>query len=113
MCPHCASEYDAARYAVTGPPGRKKKSKRGYVYFVQAGVGGPVKIGMAASVDKRLADLQQAHYEQLVLLACFASEDCYYDEQELQKRFSNLRIRGEWFRPGAELLNYVKENTHG
>jgi hypothetical protein len=45
-------------------PGVVKK-----VYFIQAGVGGPIKIGEADSPEDRLRALQTAHHEQLTLLA--------------------------------------------
>jgi len=72
------------------------------VYLVQAGEGGPVKIGVASDVAARLGDLQTAHYEELRLVRCIDGGRAH--EQWLHRRFDHLRIRGEWFRFDPEMM---------
>lgn len=75
------------------------------IYCVQAGTGGPVKIGVASDVRRRVTNLQSANHARLVLLAAFAGgreEEC-----ALHKRFATLRVRGEWF--AAEIQHLIDE----
>ena len=67
----------------------------GYVYFVQAERGGPVKIGVTDDLDRRLSMLQASSAERLVVI--YALPGDRRTELELHKRFSEHRIRGEWF----------------
>jgi len=66
------------------------------VYFIRAGEEGPVKIGWAVDPQQRLAVLQTAHHEELVLLRVLDGEQP--EERQLHRRFGPHRIRGEWFR---------------
>jgi hypothetical protein len=75
------------------------------VYFIQAGDGGPIKIGISDNVPLRLNTLQTAHHETLRLLSRIPGGES--DEAALHEQFAALRIRGEWFRPGAELLAHI------
>jgi hypothetical protein len=77
----------------------------GFVYFVEAESGGPIKIGWAASVKKRVAELQTASHSRLVVLATKAGTRL--DETALHDRFRNARLRGEWFEPVPELLELI------
>jgi hypothetical protein len=76
------------------------------VYFVQSGAAGPIKIGWAASVRKRLALLQIGNPETLRLLAV-APGDAEL-EALLHLRFGDHRIRGEWFAPHAALDERIR-----
>lgn len=83
-----------------------------YVYFIQAGVEGPIKIGIAGDPDARLRNLQVAHHEELTLLAeCPGGTEL---EADLHERFAEGCIRGEWFRvdtPGLlALIEQVRRN---
>ena len=73
------------------------------VYIIQAGISGPVKIGLAADVEMRLAALQTANYEELRVIKVFqgGGEDL---EFYLHRKFKNLRIRGEWFSFSEEMM---------
>lgn len=73
------------------------------VYLIQAGENGPVKIGFAAHVTIRLADLQSAHYEELRLLRT-VSDAGRNVERWLHRQFREQRIRGEWFRFDPAML---------
>lgn len=74
-------------------------------YIIRAGEHGPVKIGRTDDVHARLADLQASHHELLVLLRVI---DTPFDaEPILHRRFSHLRLRGEWFSFDEEMLTFI------
>jgi hypothetical protein len=79
----------------------------GYVYFVTCttSLHYPLKIGWAKNVAGRLVGMQGANPNLLTVLA--AIPGTYRDERNLHARFRHLHIRGEWFRAGADLLEYV------
>ena len=78
---------------------------RTYLYAIQHGEGGPVKIGVAKNPAKRLRDLQIGNP---VTLNGIAAWRCLPgDEAELHELFGEARLRGEWFWPTHELLAYV------
>ena len=70
------------------------------VYVIQAGDSGPVKIGLAHDVMKRVYTLQTAHHATLRLLRVFPGGKRV--ERELHQRFRSAHIRGEWFALSAE-----------
>lgn len=78
------------------------------VYFVQEGERGPIKIGVARRVEFRFSDLQVGNPRPLRLLHVISGGTDAH-ERSLHRRFHSLRIRGEWFEPGAELLRHIKD----
>ena len=69
----------------------------GWIYFIEFQEKGPVKIGYATNVDKRLNNIQSScPYELNVLCATPGGIEC---EKILHKVFADSRIRGEWFWP--------------
>lgn len=87
--------------------GKAPASDPGEVYFIQAGDGGPVKIGhtLKTTVRRRLETLQTAHHLELRLL--LAVTGSVVDEQRLHRDFAALRIRGEWFRFEEPLVSFI------
>ncbi len=75
------------------------------IYFVQASVGGPVKIGTAGNVKSRVADIQSCCPFPLRLLLVI--DGGYAKENELHLRFASARLHGEWFRPVPELVEFI------
>ena len=75
------------------------------IYFIQPDCGGPIKIGHSVNVAKRLNQLQGAHYEKLDVLLCMPGRKDL--ESKLHERFNALRLRGEWFSPGDDLLAFI------
>lgn len=76
------------------------------VYFISCGEGEPIKIGYTSqSVDKRLASMQTGVPVKLTVLG--EMDGTMTDEQALHARFDADRVRGEWFRPSAELLALI------
>jgi hypothetical protein len=77
------------------------------IYFVQADIGGPIKIGHTTSLSmrNRLADLQCGSPFKLCVLRQERGNTAR--ERELHLRFAHLRLHGEWFRAGRELVAYL------
>ena len=80
----------------------------GWVYFIQGVDGGPIKIGFAADVASRLADLQVSNPYELRVLLAVASDSPLRLEKVVHGRFKAHHLRGEWFRPDQEILDYIK-----
>lgn len=87
---------------------RPGSRRPGSVYFIQSGSTGPVKIGFATDPGSRMRSLQTGHPEKLRVLAV-VQEATQMDEKDLHSRFAHLRIQGEWFQPGSDLLAYIEE----
>lgn len=85
----------------------------GYVYFIQAGRKGRIKIGWSSNVAKRLGNLQTACPEDLELL--HSEPGTGRDERDLHNRFRQFHWRGEWFTPNSAIFNYIagRRMTHG
>jgi hypothetical protein len=77
----------------------------GFVYFIQAGDDGPIKIGWALDPTARLKELQVGCPEPLRLLMTIADDGEL--ESQLHRRFASLRLRGEWFRAEQELAGLL------
>lgn len=88
-----------AEKAAVGPPERptekRKKRDDGWVYFFQAGPGGPIKIGITATVHHRFVNTQVGCPVRLLFLGAFPGNG--YVENELQYEFGPYRFRGEWY----------------
>ncbi len=65
------------------------------VYMIRQGERGPVKIGTAKDVARRLGTMQSGNHERLILLRMF--EGGVAEERLLHKAFADHRITGEWF----------------
>lgn len=79
------------------------------VYFIQAGDGGPIKIGVGNDPVGRLANLQTGHHELLTLLATVPGDAEV--EAELHEAFARHRLRGEWFDPAPAILAFIAEHA--
>ena len=82
-----------------------------YVYFIRAGNNGPIKIGMADNVEKRMDSLQIGNHLklQIVTKIKFGSRPEAFDREcQFHKMFSHKRIRGEWFE-GDIRINALSE----
>lgn len=81
-------------------------NRNGFVYFVQRGEDGPIKIGWSQDVTRRIGELQVANAERLFLLG--AIPGTMKDETKTHKRFIHLRINAEWFQSCEEIVEYVR-----
>jgi hypothetical protein len=78
------------------------------VYFIQMGENGPIKIGETKSIHERLEMLQVANPYRLRILWVYNGRK--YGEAELHEKFKQYNIRGEWFWPVEEILEF--RNVH-
>lgn len=85
----------------------KTISNAGYVYFVQAETGGPIKIGSANNVKRRLKQLQTGNPELLVLLHSTTGGKRL--ERSLQESFKKYNKRDEWFFPDDSIVEFIYE----
>lgn len=81
----------------------------GFIYFVRAGDAGPIKVGYAGNVRRRLSTLQIGCPCPLILL--HHEPGSLADEVEWHWRLRDFRVRGEWFRPNWMLHRHLK--AHG
>ncbi len=79
------------------------------IYFLQA-KDGNIKIGFTEDYFTRKYQLDRKHGG---VKALGFIEGSRTEEQMLHKQFDACRItpRGEWFRPSADLLEYIKVST--
>lgn len=111
------------RPAITAPPGTKDRlpvdqqlahwtdrNIASYVYAIQAGDNGPVKIGHSGDPLQRLAKLQTGNPEPLHLRAVIPGDKP--TEDDLHQRFADARLIGEWF-GGTDYLPIVLEYMAG
>lgn len=75
------------------------------VYFIEAGDGGPIKIGLSLDVAARLVTLQASNPLPLRLLATMPGD--HGIERELHRRFKGERLNGEWFRGDGEVRRFA------
>lgn len=90
---------------ITGERPSSARATPEWVYFVQSGWDGPIKIGCAADVDARVRQLQTGSADQLWLLAAMHGDAA--TEHRLHELFSGYRVRGEWFSPAPVLLDFI------
>lgn len=77
--------------------------KLGYIYLIQLGEHGPVKIGYSSDPKKRLDALQIGAAEPVYLRALVAG--AHHEEQALHRKYDEFRLRGEWFNPSDDMLD--------
>jgi hypothetical protein len=78
-----------------------------YVYFLQQGEGGPIKIGRAGAVGVRVDRLQTGSPTKLKLLCAVPGGGRL--EAALQHAFAQGKMEGEWFKPTRELRRLIAE----
>jgi hypothetical protein len=77
-----------------------------FVYFVQPIGGGPIKIGCSPTPRGRLTQLMQWSPVPLCILA--TAPGGFVAEAHIHHRFAADRVRGEWFKPSPNLLDYIR-----
>jgi len=81
------------------------------IYFIQCGTNGPIKIGYTnKDVKERLSQLQTACPYELKLL--WVTDGDQEDEQKMHESLKHENIRGEWFRPGKDVLAAVRDSDN-
>lgn len=85
----------------------RRTDQRVYLtYFIRARGMGDIKIGKSNQVRTRLRSLFTGASRGLDLVACYPAP--IEHEKELHAEFERLRLCGEWFRPGDELLTHLE-----
>ena len=79
------------------------------VYFIQAGIGGSIKIGRTKNLKRRLDGFATAHDRKLMVLGLLPDQPGL--EQQMHALFHKERLEGEWFRPSLELFKFISMHT--
>lgn len=79
---------------------------RRFIYFVQAGDDGPVKIGITTDIRRRLTALRTGSPAPLRLLGHLPANSSF--EKGLHRRLAAARLHGEWFKPTREVLAWAR-----
>ena len=83
-----------------------------YLYIIkEVGKRPPVKVGVSANVEKRLATLQTGNPRKLTLIAKIdmgSSKKAYAAEALIHNRFLEQHIHGEWFNYKLRLKRVIK-----
>jgi DNA-binding XRE family transcriptional regulator len=80
-----------------------------YTYFAQAVQTGLIKIGHAGDVERRLKSLRSTSPDELKLLGVVSEKE--YTEATVHLMFAPERTHGEWFKPSARLMEFIKKKT--
>lgn len=103
---HAADGYAVAEHCCFGNVDANAAPTRAGIYFVQQGADGPIKIGKANNVRDRMRGLQTSNPYPLRLLGVV--DGGMSEEADLHRRFADARMQGEWFRPDASILQYLR-----
>lgn len=79
-----------------------------YIYFIQQGDSGPIKIGYSENPCRRLAFLKTANPFPLKIVGLISNASLRI-EVETHNKFANMRMEGEWFEPRLALINFIKK----
>lgn len=104
------SHFERLDKAITDCPGFKiNPATRSYVYFIQEGKRGPIKIGLSSDPLNRLNTMQtgNATNMRLLLILNLHPDKAINVESRFHKYFGVYRIRGEWFRASRSIVTYI------
>jgi hypothetical protein len=79
-------------------------------YFLQAGDGGPIKIGSTRNLAVRFRTLCTMSPVPLRLLGVIEGEDA---EDRCRFHLGAFRLHGEWFAPSPVVLEFIRQNASG
>lgn len=85
------------------------RGSKDYVYFIQAGTDGPIKIGRSENPNKRLGELATGCWLDLRLILVLRDGGL---ESWLHLRFGRHFIAREWFRSSEEILRFCAHCLH-
>lgn len=78
-----------------------------YTYFVQAGDGGPIKIGWTRNLAVRLRTFATMWPVPLKLLGVIRGNV----EDQCHRRFAASRLGGEWFSSSEDVLDFIRDRA--
>lgn len=93
------------------PELRDPEETWGFVYFVSAGEGGPIKIGWSQDVERRIEELQTANPHKLHLVGKLCGTMA--DEARVHDLFRQHRLQSEWFEHVPEILAFIEQHQNG
>lgn len=79
------------------------------IYMFRLGPDGPVKIGVSDAPYHRICSILSCFPQQPVILAIMPGD--LAEETRLHEMFEQHRLRGEWFSPADEILDYARQHT--
>lgn len=80
---------------------------RWFVYFIQAEMGGLIKIGTSIDLLKRLTHMQASSPVPLRIIGCIDGD--YKVERSIHAEFAVERRHYEWFEPSERLMAFMAE----
>lgn len=83
----------------------ERKRVPAVVYFVQQGVGGPIKVGASRNFEKRLKTLNTNSHVRMAVLA--TTPGGFELERDIHHELNAHRLEGEWFAPHPDVLAVV------
>lgn len=92
--------------------GDKLAHQAHFIYFILNEDSNAIKIGRAKDLAKRMNALQTSSPAKLRLIKSVqveGGEEAHELEQSLHKKFSKIRLAGEWFKAEANLLEYISQ----
>lgn len=90
--------------------GYSEETSDDHLYFIEA-ENGYIKIGRSNDVGKRFSSLKTSSPLHLTIKKVVNNKGCI--EGDLHEKFSHLWVRGEWFKPGGDLLEYINKIDDG
>lgn len=97
---------EGARKAEAERDARVPLDRQPRIYAVRSLPSGFIKIGISNNPARRVSDLQTGSAERLELIGTRAGNS--QEEERLHRIFGDLRVNGEWFRPGHLLLSWTE-----
>jgi len=85
------------------------------VYLIKAGQTDNYKIGIATDIEKRLSNLQTAHYEKLLLIHSAEYSTRFIAlsvEGYLHEKYNEFNTIGEWFKFDLSHIEKIKEELN-
>lgn len=77
-----------------------------WVYFIQAGDNGPIKIGFGKNPEARRTGHQTSNHAQLRIVGLLPGDQGV--ESDLHDFYAREHIRGEWFEPSFRMLAFLE-----
>ena len=74
---------------------------------MQAGINGKIKVGFSVSPQARLRGLQTGNHEPLTIIKAVPGDR--KREQEVKNHLSQHKLRGEWYEPAPEVLQFIEQ----
>lgn len=114
-CPHCGDEIEVSIFAESTQATEKKKEELfdGYVYLLYSPTNNLYKIGRAKQFRNRCGEISKQSPVEIKLLHSFKSKNSKIAENILHKKYSTLRVLGEWFSLSENDASYIRSIADG